>query len=416
MLSSFSLSNIDPEIYSIIEKEKKRQKNHVELIASENFTLPAILEATGSILTNKYAEGYPNKRYYGGCSFIDSLEEIAINRAIKLFGADHANVQPHSGSQANIAVYTAILKPKDKILAMSLEHGGHLTHGHPKNLTGILYNVVHYGVDRNSEKIDYTTLAEIAYKEKPKIITVGASAYSRVIDFKQISAIAKECGSYMLADIAHIAGLIAANEHPSPIKYADFVTTTTHKSLRGPRGGLILCKKKFANLIDNSVFPGNQGGPLMHIVAAKAVCFSEALKPEFIKYQKQVKSNAAYLAQEVIKQGLKVVSKGTDNHLFLIDLRPSHKELTGRKAQDILDTGNITLNCNTVPFETRRPFETSGLRIGSLAVTSRGMKRQEMKVIAKAIIQILNNSNNKNIINKVRSSIIELCNSYPLPY
>lgn len=414
--STESLKILDPEIYSTIQKETKREQDHIELIASENFTLPAVLEATGSVLTNKYAEGYPGKRYYGGCDYVDIAEQLAIDRAKKLFGAEHANVQPHSGTQANVAVYFAMLKPGDKIMTMSLEHGGHLTHGHPKNISGAYFQVVNYGVDPKTGCIDYNQLAEIADREKPKMITVGASAYPRTIDFKRMSQIAKDCGAFMMADIAHIAGLVVAGEHPSPVGHADFVTTTTHKTLRGPRGGLILCKEEYAKAIDSAVFPGTQGGPLMHVIAAKAICLREALKPEFKAYQKQIAMNAKAMAAYFTSKKYFLSGGGTDNHLILIDLRPKHPEMTGKDAQIALDKANITTNRNTVPNETRSPFQTSGLRLGTPAVTSRGMKENEMKIIAELIDMVLHNIQDEDVIAETRRKAIKLCDEFPLPY
>lgn len=415
-LNPSSLCDLDPDIFSAIQAERQRQQDHIELIASENFTLPAVIEAMGTVLTNKYAEGYPGKRYYGGCQHVDTIESIAIERAKKLFGAEYANVQPHSGSQANNAVYTATLKPGDKILTMSLEHGGHLTHGHPKNVSGMLYEVVHYGVDLETGRIDYEALEETAMREKPKMITIGASSYSRIINFERVGKIAKACNALLLADIAHIAGLVAAGLHPSPVPHADFVTTTTHKTLRGPRGGLILAKEEFGKAIDSAVFPGNQGGPLMHVIAAKAVCFGEALKPCFVEYQQQVIRNTEALAKSFQEEGFHVISGGTDNHLILIDLRPSHPELTGKVAQIALDKAHITLNKNTVPNESRSPFQTSGIRIGSPAVTSRGMGEAEIEKIAKAITLVLNDPENEAAIEQARSVAIELGKTFPLPY
>ena len=410
------LSQIDPQIHQAIEQERQRQQTHIELIASENFTLPAIIEATGSVLTNKYAEGYPAKRYYGGCEHVDVAESLAIERAKRLFGADHANVQPHSGSQANTAVYFAMLQPGDKILTMSLQDGGHLTHGHPKNCSGMLYEVINYGVDTQTGLIDYDLIESLAEKEKPKLITVGASAYSRTIDFERMGKIARANDSLLLADIAHIAGLVAAGLHPSPVPHADFVTTTTHKTLRGPRGGLILCKEEHAKAIDSAVFPGNQGGPLMHVIAAKATCFQEAAKPAFIDYQKQVKANASALADALSSRGFHIVSGGTDNHLLLLDLRPSHPDMTGKEAQLALEGANLTLNRNTVPGETRSPFQTSGLRIGSPAVTSRGMLETEMLVIAEIIDDILKDPNDSENLAKQKQKSLDLCSRFPLPY
>lgn len=415
-LTNQPLKTLDPQVFAAIEEEKERQQNHIELIASENFTLPAVLEATGSVLTNKYAEGYPGKRYYGGCQYVDKIEQLAIDRALQLFGADHANVQPHSGSQANLAVYFATLQPGDKILTMSLEHGGHLTHGHPKNLSGSYYKVVNYGVSFETGYIDYDQLAKIADAEKPKMITVGASAYSRTIDFERMGQIAKNCGALLMADIAHIAGLVVTGLHPSPVPYADFVTTTTHKTLRGPRGGIILCKEEHAKAIDSALFPGTQGGPLMHVIAGKAVCLQEALKPEFRAYQKQVIDNAKALASEFLSRGYHLSSGGTDNHLILIDLRTNHPEITGKEAQSVLDSANITTNRNTVPNETRSPFQTSGLRLGSPAVTTRGMKQPQMAEIATFVHDVLSNIKDEAIVEATRLKVIELCKQFPLPY
>ena len=415
-LNDTPLEQLDPEIAQLIGKEKQRQQSHIELIASENFTYPAIMESQGSILTNKYAEGYPNKRYYGGCEFVDSIETIAIERAKALFGADHANVQPHAGSQANAAVYLSVLKPGDKILTMNLSDGGHLTHGHPMNFSGIYHEVVHYGVSSDKGLIDYDAIEASAKKEQPKMITVGASAYSRVIDFERMGAIANSVGAYLLADIAHIAGLVASGVHPSPVPHADFVTTTTHKTLRGPRGGLILCKEEHAKKIDTAVFPGTQGGPLMHVIAAKATCFKEAQSDEFKAYQKQVVINADALANALIEKGHTVVSGGTDNHLFMIDLRVKYPELTGKVAQIALDKANITANKNTVPGETRSPFQTSGIRIGTPAVTSRGMIEGDMIKIAEAINLVLDNIEDEEKIAEAKEIAIALCERYPLPY
>ena len=410
------LSEIDPAIYAVLENERQRQSTHIELIASENFTLPAIIETTGSVLTNKYAEGYPAKRYYGGCEHVDVAESLAIERAKSLFGAEYANVQPHSGSQANTAVYFAMLQPGDKILTMSLQDGGHLTHGHPKNCSGMLYNVVNYGVNPDSGYIDYDEIEKLAETEKPKLITVGASAYPRTIDFERMGAIAKANGALLLADIAHIAGLVAAGLHPSPVPHADFVTTTTHKTLRGPRGGLILAKEKYGKAIDSAVFPGNQGGPLMHVIAAKAVCFGEAAKEDFKNYQSQVKANSKSLAEALVSKGFHLVSGGSDNHLMLIDLRPSHPELTGKQGQLALEKANVTLNRNTVPGETRSPFQTSGLRIGTPAVTSRGMQEDSMIEIASIITSVLNEAENDLVLNEAKKKALALCARFPLPY
>lgn len=410
-----TLELFDPEIANLIHQEKVRQETGLELIASENFTLPAIMEAVGSVLTNKYAEGYPQKRYYGGCQFVDSVEQLAIDRAKALFGAEHANVQPHSGTQANVAVYLSVLKPGDKLLTMRLDCGGHLSHGYSKNISGMLFNVVHYGVDLETGRIDYDQLEEVAMREKPNMITVGASAYPRIIDFERMGAIAKKCGAYLLADIAHIAGLVAAGLHPSPVPYADFVTTTTHKTLRGPRGGLILCKECYAKALDSTVFPGNQGGPLMHVIAGKAVCFKQALMPEFKLYQRAIVENTKCLADQFKAKNYKLVSDGTDNHLLLLDLRTSHPEITGKQAQELLEANKITVNRNTIPGETRSPFQTSGLRIGSAALTSRGMWVKEMEKIAALIHQTLQECNPAGNDN-IRSSVLNLCQQFPLPY
>jgi glycine hydroxymethyltransferase len=415
-LTDKSLSDLDPEIAKIIEQERQRQQSHVELIASENFTYPAVMEAQGSILTNKYAEGYPNKRYYGGCDYVDVIETIAIERAKEIFGADHANVQPHAGSQANAAVYLSVLKPGDKILTMNLSDGGHLTHGHPMNFSGIYHEVVHYGVEGTSGLIDYDKIQASALEEKPQMITVGASAYSRIIDFKRMSEIAQSVGAYLLADIAHIAGLVVAGVHPSPVPFADFVTTTTHKTLRGPRGGLILCKAEHAKKIDTAVFPGTQGGPLMHVIAGKATCFKEAGTEAFKAYQKQVAINAKTLAEAMIAKGHDIVSGGTDNHLFMIDLRKKYPELTGKVAQIALDKANITANKNTVPGETRSPFQTSGIRIGTPAVTSRGFTADDMLQIADAIDLVLESPEDDAKIAEAKAIALSLCKAHPLPY
>lgn len=414
-LNAASLREVDPEIWQAIENERLRQQSHIELIASENFTLPAIIEATGCVMTNKYAEGYPGKRYYGGCQHVDVAENLAIERAKELFGAEHANVQPHSGSQANMAVYFSVLQPRDKILTMSLEHGGHLTHGFSKNFSGMLYEVVHYGTNEEGY-IDYDEIAEVARREKPKMITVGASAYPRVIDFARMGEIAREVGAYLLADIAHIAGLVAAGVHPSPVPHADFVTTTTHKTLRGPRGGLILCKEEHAKAVNSMVLPGTQGGPLMHVIAAKAVCFKEAMKEGFKAYQQQIVTNAKALAAAMTGRGYSLVSGGTENHLMLIDLRPSHPELTGKKAQIALDEANITTNKNAVPNETRSVFQSSGIRLGTPAVTTRGMGEAEMRDIATAIDKVLNAPDSAEAIAEAKEIAVGLCGRFPLPY
>jgi glycine hydroxymethyltransferase len=409
------LAQLDPEIDRLIKAELKRQQTHIELIASENFTLPAVMEAQGSILTNKYAEGYPGKRWYGGCENVDQIEQLAIDRAKALFGADHANVQPHSGSQANAAVYFATIKPGDKILTMNLSHGGHLTHGNSANFSGKLYTAVHYGVGADG-RINYDEVEEMAKREKPKMITVGASAYAREIDFARFGKIAKENGALLLADIAHIAGLVAAGVHPSPVPHADFVTTTTHKTLRGPRGGLILCKAEHAKAIDSAVFPGAQGGPLEHVIAAKAVCFAQCATPEFKEYAKQVVANSRALADELVKLGFGLISGGTDNHLSLLDLRKSHPEVTGKDAQLALDAAHITTNKNTVPDETRSPFQASGIRVGTPAVTSRGMKEAEMKEIAKAIAVVLSGPQDPAKIAEAQAIVASLTARFPLPY
>lgn len=408
------LHSTDAEIFDAIEKEKQRQQDNIELIASENFTSPAILEATGSVLTNKYAEGYPGRRYYGGCEFVDIAETLAMERAKKLFGAEHANVQPHSGSQANMAVYFACLKLGDPILTMELAHGGHLTHGSPRSFSGRFYQVTHYGVRQDNEQIDYDHLAAQAQKVKPKLITAGASAYPRVIDFKRMREIADSVGALLFIDMAHIAGLVAAGVHPSPVPYADFVTTTTHKTLRGPRGGLILCKEKFAKEIDSWVLPGIQGGPLMHVIAAKAVCFHEAMQPAFRSYQQQIVRNAQALASALTARGFRIVSGGTDNHLMLLDLRG--KKLTGKIAETALDHAGITVNKNLIPYDPEKPLVTSGIRVGTPAVTTRGMKEAEMNRIAALMTEALENVNNPAALEKVRERVRELTRKFPLPY
>ncbi|WP_404814510.1 serine hydroxymethyltransferase [Clostridium estertheticum] len=404
------LKNSDLAIYEIIEEEDTRQEDHIELIASENFVSRAVLEANGSILTNKYAEGYPGKRYYGGCEVVDKVEDLARTRIKELFGAEHANVQPHSGSQANMAVYFSVLKPGDTVLGMNLSHGGHLTHGSPVNFSGILYNFVPYGVDLETETIDYEKVRALAKEHNPKMIVVGASAYPRAIDFKLFREICDEVNAYMFVDMAHIAGLVATGAHESPVPYADFVTTTTHKTLRGPRGGVILCKEKYAKAIDKAIFPGMQGGPLMHTIAAKAVCFGEALKPEFKVYIEQVVKNAKLLGKELQKYGFKLVSGGTDNHLLLIEL--TNKNITGKEAEKLLDIVGITVNKNTVPNETLSPFVTSGIRIGTPAVTTRGFKEEEMKIIAELINETIENREG-NLV-PIREKVKELCNRFPL--
>ena len=408
------LSAVDPEVAAVIEHERQRQQENIELIASENFTSPAVMEAQGSVLTNKYAEGYPKKRWYGGCEFVDVAEQLAIDRAKKLFGAEHANVQPHSGSGAHMAVYFAFLKPGDKMLTMDLSHGGHLTHGNKANFSGKFFEIVHYGVRKEDERIDYDQLAQLAREHKPKMITVGASAYSRTIDFQRLGEIAREVGAYLLADIAHIAGLVATGLHPSPVPHADFVTTTTHKTLRGPRGGLVLCKEKFAKEIDSQVFPGIQGGPLMHVIAAKAVCLHEAMQPSFKAYQKQIVLNAAALAEGMKRNSFRLVSGGTDNHLMLVDV--GARGVTGKECQAALDQAGITVNKNTIPFETRSPFQASGIRLGTPAVTTRGMAEVEMAAIADMISEVLLDLKNVEAIAKVRERVRELTARFPLPY
>ena len=408
------LTTVDPEIATAIEHERVRQQENIELIASENFTSPAVMEAQGSVLTNKYAEGYPKKRWYGGCENIDVIEQLAIDRAKKLFGAEHANVQPHSGSGANMAVYFAFLKPGDKMLTMDLSHGGHLTHGNKANFSGKFFEIVHYGVRKDDERIDYDQVAAMAREHKPKMITIGASAYPRTIDFKRMGEIAREVGAYLLADIAHIAGLVAAGIHPSPMEHADFVTTTTHKTLRGPRGGLILTREKYAKEIDSQVFPGIQGGPLEHVIAGKAVCFLEALQPTFKAYQQQIVKNAAALADGMKRNGYRLVSGGTDNHLMLVDV--GAKNITGKDSQIALDEAGITVNKNTIPFETRSPFQASGIRLGSPACTTRGMKEAEMAAIADMISEVLMDIKNVDAAHKVRARVRELTAKFPLPY
>jgi glycine hydroxymethyltransferase len=418
-LNSAPLASADPAVHAAINAELARQQHHIELIASENFTYPAVMEAQGSMLTNKYAEGYPSKRWYGGCEFVDQVETLAIERAKQLFGAEHANVQPHSGAQANTAVYAAVLQPGDKLLGMNLSHGGHLTHGNPANFSGKLYNFCQYGVREDNGRIDYDELATVAAREQPKMITVGASAYSRVIDFAKMGEIARSVGAHLFADIAHIAGLVASGHHPSPVPHADFVTTTTHKTLRGPRGGLILCKAAHAKAVDSAVFPGTQGGPLMHVIAAKAVCFGEALKPGFKDYCGQVVRNAAALADAMAARGYKIVSGGTDNHLMLVDLRAKLPNLTGKVAQETLDRANITCNKNTVPFETRSPFQASGIRLGSPAMTSRGFGPDEFAQVAEMIDTVLTAVGTEGeaaAIAAVKARVVALTGKFPLPY
>lgn len=410
MYTTDKVKKVDPEIAEAIELELGRQRSKIELIASENFVSEAVMEAMGSPLTNKYAEGYPGKRYYGGCEFVDVAENLAIERAKQLFGAEHANVQPHSGAQANMAVFFAVLKPGDKVLGMSLAHGGHLTHGSPVNMSGKWFDIIPYEVSETDAYIDYDHLREIALKEKPKMIIAGASAYPRTIDFKKFREIADEVGAYLMVDMAHIAGLVAAGLHPNPVPYAHFTTTTTHKTLRGPRGGMILCKEEFAKAIDKAVFPGIQGGPLMHVIAGKAVCFKEALSDEFKAYQTQIVKNAAALAEGLKKRGINLVSGGTDNHLMLVDLRSMH--ITGKQAQHDLDEVNITCNKNGIPFDPESPFVTSGIRLGTPAVTSRGMKEADMDEIAECIYLTL--SDFEKNADEVRARVAALLAKYPL--
>jgi len=406
------LRRTDLDVYAAIQKETERLKYNLELIASENVVSEAVLEAQGCVMTNKYAEGYPGRRYYGGCEFVDIVEELAISRAKQLFGADHVNVQPHSGTQANMAVYFSILKPGDCYFGMNLAHGGHLSMGSPVNFSGMLYRVIPYGVQQETGTIDYDALADAARQHRPRLIIAGASAYPRIIDFPRFRQIADEVGAYLMVDMAHIAGLVAAGVHPSPVPYADFVTTTTHKTLRGPRGGMILCRAEHAKTIDSKVFPGLQGGPLMHVIAAKAVALKEALGPEFKLYQEQIVKNAKALAGALIEGGFRLVSGGTDNHLMLVDLRQS--ELTGKVAQETLDKARITVNKNTVPFETRSPFVTSGVRIGTPAVTTRGMKEKEMVIIAGFIARALNHVGDEAVLKSVADDVVELCKGFPV--
>ena len=405
-----NIKKVDEEVYALMEKELNRQQKGIELIASENFASKAVMEAMGSYLTNKYAEGYPGKRYYGGCYVVDEIEDIARERAKKLFGCEHANVQPHSGSQANMAVYFTILKPGDTVLGMDLSHGGHLTHGSPVNFSGRLFNFVSYGVDKETETINYDEVRKIALECKPKLIVAGASAYSREIDFKRFKEIADEVGAYFMVDMAHIAGLVAAGLHPSPVPYADFVTSTTHKTLRGPRGGLILCKEKYAKDLDKNIFPGMQGGPLMHVIAAKAVCFKEALEPEFKEYMTRVVNNCRVLGEELVSRGFKLVSDGTDNHLILVDL--TNKDVTGKEVENLLDSVGVTVNKNTVPNETRSPFVTSGIRIGTAAVTTRGFDEDDMKVVAEIIDEAIKNKDGD--LSYLREKVEGLCDKHPL--
>lgn len=412
MLDFSEVKRVDPELYDSMEKELNRQRGNIELIASENIVSKAVMQAMGSHLTNKYAEGYPGKRYYGGCEFVDITENLARERAKKLFGAEHANVQPHSGAQANTAVYFAMLEPGDTILGMNLAHGGHLTHGSPVNISGKYFRVVPYGVDSETEMINYDALEERAIKEKPKMIVAGASAYPRAIDFERFSQIAKKVGAYLMVDMAHIAGLVAAGLHQNPVPYADFVTTTTHKTLRGPRGGLILCREEYAKQIDKAIFPGTQGGPLMHVIASKAVSFQEALSDEFKQYQQQIVKNAAALADQLKKNGFRLVSGGTDNHLMLVDVY--EKGITGKDAEKLLDLAHITVNKNTIPNETLSPFIASGIRVGTPAVTSRGFKEEQCRQIADLMHRLLTAEDRDVAVREVSAKVAELCEQFPI--
>ncbi|MDQ3713231.1 MAG: serine hydroxymethyltransferase [Acidobacteriota bacterium] len=409
-----NLAEVDPIISEAIDDEVRRQSNGLELIASENFVSEAVLQAMGSVFTNKYAEGYPKKRYYGGCEFADTVEQLAIDRAKEIFGAEHANVQPHSGAQANMSVFLASLQHGDKILGMNLSHGGHLTHGHPMNFSGINYEVSDYGVSKETEQIDYDELQKKAEEAKPKMIVCGASAYPRTIDFQRIGEIAKSVGAIVMADIAHIAGLVAVGLHQSPVPHCEFVTTTTHKTLRGPRGGLILCREEFAKAVDKAVFPGVQGGPLVHIIAAKAVAFGEALQANFKTYQQQILANAQALADELKAQGVRLVSNGTDNHLILIDVFENGKGITGKEAEKALEAVHITANKNTIPFDTNSPFVASGIRLGTPALTTRGMKEAEMRVIGRMIVSIIREPNSEAVQAKVKREVAELTDKFPM--
>ena len=408
-----NLKTVDPEIQKAIDQELSRQREKLEMIASENIVSTAIMQAQGSILTNKYAEGYPGKRYYGGCEYVDIVEQLAIDRAKKLFGAEYANVQPHSGAQANTAVYFALLEPGDTILGMNLTDGGHLTHGSPVNISGKYFKIIPYGVDKETERIDYDELERLAKEHQPKLIVGGASAYSRVIDFERMAQIAKSVGAYFMVDMAHIAGLVAAGLHPSPVPYADVVTTTTHKTLRGPRGGLILCRDaEFGKQFNKAIFPGIQGGPLMHVIAAKAVAFKEALSDEFKVYQQQVLDNAKALADELVKKGFRIVSGGTDNHLMLVDLRS--KNITGKEAQFLLDEIGITANRNTIPFEPLSPFVTSGIRLGTPALTTRGLKEEDIREVADIIADVIENREDSAVIEAAKAKVQAICKKFPL--
>ena len=406
------LQDVDPDVYQAVSGETRRQADTLELIASENFTSEAVLEATGSVFTNKYAEGYPGRRYYGGCEFVDVVESLARQRAKKLFGAEHANVQPHSGTQANIAVYETLLKEGDTVLGMDLSHGGHLTHGHPLNFSGRHYNFVPYGVHKDTETIDYEALERLAREHKPKLLVGGASAYARIIDFERMGAIARTAGCPFMMDMAHIAGLVAASLHPSPVAHAEFVTTTTHKTLRGPRSGLILCREEFAKALDRIVFPGDQGGPLVHVIAAKAVCLKEAMEPEFKVYQAQIVANAKKLAETLVGRGLRIVSGGTDTHLMLVDVY--QRGIMGRDAEKWLEKGGITVNKNAIPFDTLPPLKASGIRIGTPALTTRGMKEPEMELIGHWIAEALEHLGDESVIEKIRGRVRELTSQFPL--
>ncbi len=406
------LTGFDPEIAQAIRKETERQEYSLEFIASENFVSERVLQAQGSVLTNKYAEGYPGKRYYGGCEFVDIAEQLAIDRARELFGAEHANVQAHSGSQANMAVYMAVCQPGDTVLGMNLAHGGHLTHGSPVNFSGKLYNIVPYGVKKETGTIDYDEVERLAVEHKPKLIVVGASAYPRIIDFAAFRAIADKVGAVVMVDMAHIAGLVAAGEHPSPVPHAEFVTTTTHKTLRGPRGGMILCTEEWGKKLNSNIFPGIQGGPLMHVIAAKAVALKEALQPEFRDYARQVVKNARVLAETLVEKGFNLVSGGTDNHLMLVDFTGT--DLTGKVAEATLEEAGITVNKNAVPFDTRSPFVTSGIRIGTPATTTRGLREEEMRQVGAWIAEALNNVGNEDVLKRIRAEVRELCRRFPL--
>ena len=409
--NDIKISKYDPELWNAMQAEAQRQEDHVELIASENYTSPAVLEAQGSVLTNKYAEGYPRKRYYGGCEHVDDVEQLAIDRAKLLFGADVANVQPHSGSQANAGVYMSVLKPGDLVLGMSLAHGGHLTHGSPVNFSGKIYDFIGYGLDEN-EEIDYLEIERLAHEKKPKMIVAGASAYSLIIDWERIGKIAKECGSYFVVDMAHYAGLVAAKLYPTPVGVADFVTSTTHKTLRGPRGGLILANSEHERAMNSSIFPGNQGGPLMHVIAGKAVAFKEAMEPSFVEYQKQVLINAKLMAETLSERGVRIVSGKTESHVFLVDLRV--KGLTGKEAEKVLGDAHITVNKNAIPDDPESPFVTSGIRIGSPAMTTRGFKDQEAVLLAHLIADVLDSPTDTSVIQQVRGKITELCSELPV--